>query len=411
MSESDQLLLQILKVALRGKPFKEDISPSAEVLKALFLLAEEHKVLPLIFDSIYASKFIQVVGNDILLQCKKKSLEWVMRELAQTNETLNLIDRLQQQGLDPIVMKGMICRSLYPKPYLRYSVDEDFLIQADQIETYHKKLLEEGMYADRPEVDLNDEFELSYHKKESPLYIELHKTPFEQESSYFNKWNTFFINSFNKSVQVKIQDLQVRSLGPTDHLLFLILHAFKHFLFSGFGIRQVCDILIYAEKNGETIDWNYIMQCCKEVKANLFTIAIINIGIKQLGFDIEKACIPGALFNQNVDEEPLLLDILSGGLYGISQADRIHSSNITLNAVEGKTKKTLAGGIMRSLFPPMDYMQSLYPYLKRIPFLLPIAWYTRIVRYIFSSKDQNNAIESIRIGKERLALLHKYEVV
>lgn len=35
----------------------------------------------------------------------------------------------------------------------------------------------------------------------------------------------------------------------------------------------------------------------------------------------------------SVDEAPLLCDLLAGGVFGKSNADRVHSSTITLNAV------------------------------------------------------------------------------
>lgn len=40
-------------------------------------------------------------------------------------------------------------------------------------------------------------------------------------------------------------------LAPTDHLLCLLCHAYKHFLYAGFGIRHVCDIGIFAEPDLE----------------------------------------------------------------------------------------------------------------------------------------------------------------
>lgn len=35
-------------------------------------------------------------------------------------------------------------------------------------------------------------------------------------------------------------------MNASDHLFYLICHALKHFYHSGFGIRQVCDILLFA---------------------------------------------------------------------------------------------------------------------------------------------------------------------
>ena len=43
----------------------------------------------------------------------------------------------------------------------------------------------------------------------------------------------------------------IRILAPTDHLLCLLCHAYKHFLYAGFGIRHVCDIGIFAEPDLE----------------------------------------------------------------------------------------------------------------------------------------------------------------
>ena len=37
-------------------------------------------------------------------------------------------------------------------------------------------------------------------------------------------------------------------------ILYLLLHAFKHFLHSGFGIRQVSDIILFSEKYRDQIE-------------------------------------------------------------------------------------------------------------------------------------------------------------
>ena len=55
----------------------------------------------------------------------------------------------------------------------------------------------------------------------------------------------------------------------TDHLLYLILHALKHFLYSGFGIRQVCDIALFSERYRDEIDWS-------RVKTELQSVSALN---------------------------------------------------------------------------------------------------------------------------------------
>ncbi len=411
MTTADDLMLRILKCALRREDFKEEVQLSSEELKALFQRAEEHKILPLIFDAAYKNSAFRKANVPLMIQAQKRAVGWVMRQLAQANESLTLIHDLQQLGYDPIVMKGMVCRELYPQPCLRYSVDEDFLVKSEDFAEFHRLILQAGMYADKPEADLEKEFELSFHKKDSPLYIELHKSPFEQESPVFNSWNQFFSQVYERTVTVQIQDVQVRTLAPTDHLLFLILHAFKHFLYSGFGIRQVCDIMLFAEANGNEIDWQYVEQCCTKCRALFFTMAVFRIGENHLGFDVEKACCPAAWRDRQPDEAPLLNDILTGGLHGIAEPNRVHSSNITLSAVEhAEQGHQAAKGLLRSLFPPRIYMKQVFPYVKKHPYLLPWAWMQRIVNYLLRTGKEKNtsALDTLRIGNERLALMKEY---
>ena len=414
MVTTDILMLRILKCALRGQEFKENVQLGTEDLAQLFQRAEEHKVLPLVFDTAFKCLAMGKANVPLMMKAQRRALKWVERQLTQANESLTLIHDLQAQGLDPVVMKGMVCRELYPKPCLRYSVDEDLLVKAEDFAAFHDAILQAGMFADKPDADLKKEFELSFHKKDSPLYIELHRLPFEEESAVFNSWNQFFMQVHERTVILQIQDVEVRTLAPTDHLLFLILHAFKHFLFSGFGIRQVCDIMLYAEAYGGEIDWQYVEQCCVKCRALLFTMAIFGIEEKYLGFDSEKAHYPEAWKARVVDEQPLLEDILTGGLYGIAEHNRIHSSNITLSAVEHADEGNQAArGLLRSLFPPRSYMEQTFPYVKRYPILLPWAWAERMVGYVkrMQREKDTSAVETLKIGKERLALMKRYEVV
>ena len=49
-----------------------------------------------------------------------------------TGEFLQLYQKLAEAGLTPLVVKGLVCRSLYREPDYRASGDEDILIPAEQ---------------------------------------------------------------------------------------------------------------------------------------------------------------------------------------------------------------------------------------------------------------------------------------
>ena len=143
-----------------------------------------------------------------------------------------------------------------------------------------------------------------------------------------------------------------------------------------------------------------------------FAAGLFRIGWKYLGFSLDKSGYPLSWQAIYVEELPLLQDILSSGVYGSADRSRQHSSTITLRAVE--TRQTHAAtGVLRSVFPPVSSLEQRYSYLKEKPWLLPVAWTERLVRYGRETrKTANNAPgESIRIGKERLELLRRYGIL
>ena len=108
----------------------------------------------------------------------------------------------------------------------------------------------------------------------------------------------------------------------------------------------------------------------------------------------------------------MLHDTLCGGVYGSSDYTRLHSSTITLNAVKSSRK----GGkstILRTVFPKKVYLESRYPYLKKHPYLLPVAWVQRIIHYAEEKQGSadNSASGSIKLAKERIALMKQYDIM
>lgn len=338
----------------------------------------------------------------------------VMMQTMKTTEFLRLYHELKEAGITVCVVKGIICRMLYPKPDYRISGDEDLLIQPDQFELCHTIFEKLGMQPAEPNKDITSEYEVAYGKPGSPLYIELHKSLFPTTSEAYGEFGNYFDEALEHLIEVPIQEEYISTMDVTSHLFYLICHAFKHFLHSGFGIRQVCDIVLFANCYGGNIDWKLVMSNCKEIHADLFSAALFRIGEKYLVFDPEKANLPKEWQELNVDEEPMLLDLLNSGIYGDSSMSRKHSSNMTLSAVSAyKQGKQRTNGVINTLFPPAKALETRFPYLKKCPLLLPVAWGERILKYREETKrmPNNDAAESIKIGNQRTELLKLYKII
>ena len=402
MNETNNLLLEALRCAVRGKPL-----PPSEVLDRnrwdLYELAMEHNVLPLVSDAIYKGR----EDKQGKLGVEEQAKQTVIRQAEWTADFLLLLKSLEQRGLRPVVVKGIVCRNLYPVPELRPSVDEDLLICREEYEAYSEALRAEGFRADRS-AEAEKAYEVAFTHPESHLCVELHTSLFPKGSQAYGACARFFRDAINRAVDIELEGHVLRTLAPTDHLLFLICHAYKHFLHGGVGIRQLCDMALMAERWKAEIDWPYIRQACDELNIAVFTAAMFQICEKQLGFGM-----PEAFCELEVDEAALLEDVLSGGLYGVTDIDRAHSSTMTLEAVSADRSGRRARGALHAVFLPLSSMRGHYPYLRKYPWLLPAAWIQRVYRYL-AHKNRPNPVSparSVQIARERIRLLREYGII
>ena len=115
-----------------------------------------------------------------------------------------------------------------------------------------------------------------------------------------------------------------------------------------------------------------------------------------------------------MDETDMLMDLLDSGIYGNANMSRKHSSNMTLDAVAAdKSGKKISNTVWKSLFPSAKKLEGRYPYLKKYPILLPVAWIDRILKYRKETAvvGGNDAAESVKIGNQRIELLKKYGII
>lgn len=407
------LFLEALGASLRNEKVAWEQELTMEQWKQLFDLAQEHKVLPLIFEAVYGCPAAKKADAGYFQTLKRTVIRQVMVQTIKTEEFLSLYRHLKESGLDPVLVKGLVCRSLYPNPDLRSSGDEDLLIRPEDFGTCHGAMLSFGMNLREQETDIENAYEVPYCKAGSPLYIELHKQLFPAESEAYGDLNTFFENIHSRTIVLELQGTPVTAMAHTDHIFYLICHAFKHFLHGGFGLRQICDIVLYARSYGKEIDWQSVSERCASIRAVGFTLAMIRIGQRYLGFDPAGAGIPAPWLQMEVDEGPMLEDLLSAGIYGGASMSRRHSSNMTLEAVARQKRGEKGGNSLRSsLFPPAKKLEGKYPYLKKYPVLLPVAWCQRILRYgRESTGTENGAMEAVNIGRARIALLREYGII
>ena len=398
--------LSFMRIAIGNQT--EKIAASSDVAwKEVFHLAEQHHVLPMVVNAAYGEYGTEVPW-DRLTRYKKRAQQLTYLQMTKTERFLSLYRFLASKGLTPLVMKGLICRDLYPNPDFRFSADEDLLIMPDQAETYREVLLQYGLKTDSSKESVASEQETSYKSEDGVLFLEVHRFAFSPDSVAYGEYNSFFEDAFDRAVTETHAGVGVRTIAPTEHLFYLVCHLLKHFLHGGCGIRQVCDIGLFSQKYMDQIDWPRLTEWFDSISARNFAASLFTIAQESLGIDLTG--IPIDLRSSETDPKELLDDVLDSGVYGSSTMSRKHGASITLGEVESaKSKVSFAKTRkVQMLFPPASSLVKRYPYLIKHPWLLPIAWLQRVFGYLKRLDKSNTPGEVLRIGQERTALLKQY---
>ena len=403
--ETDKRILDALRCAINGTTVSWGEALDEAEWRELFQAALKHNILPLVADAL---------PNALPEPYAKRMRHEILRQAERTGELCLLLEYLRGKGLRPLVIKGMVCRALYAHPEHRPSTDEDLLVDPAVFPQMHAALLEYGLKLVKPEEDLRESFEVSYLDPDRRLYVEVHKALFTREKPYLNRMNSCFRAAHARAETQIIGGVPVSTLCAHDNLLYLLLHALKHFLHSGVGIRQVCDIALYSQKNRDRISWGGLRRELNELGVLDFARAIFGI--------IEQYLMPGSRLMEylagweiaSVNVEPMLEDIMDGGLYGTSTMSRAHSATMTLNAASKQKTDGLAA-LLHAIFQPRRDLQTKYRYLKKAPWLLPVAWGHRLLRYgvelLRGDRRTNSPLDSIRVGSERIRLLEQYRII
>lgn len=385
MKSYEELLLKLIRCAVLRND--EDFSEFSDFTEwgELFALCSKHSVVGMIYD-----KLTEVFGSQIpekySFWFKQNAFKEMSFQAVRSLSFVSIYRELLKENIAPVVLKGEVLRQLYPQPESRTSLDEDLLIKAKEYPKLKKELSLLGF----EEINEGGDDKHWVNKKYS-LYFEIHFTPFTKDESY-QKWNEILRGYSERTVENKNG---IVSLSREDNLIFLILHAAKHFIYSGVGIKQILDIALFMRKYQNDMDFSYIRSALRKTKTLAFAEAVTAFIKKYLYSDVY-------CFGRKAVEEDFVTDVFGGGSLGKGDEDRVHSANVTASAFKGQSS------VKKILFPPAERLKRNYPFCRKNPLLLPLAWLLRLISYLFGKGKKKSALKT---GGRRLKLLKKYGLI
>ncbi len=371
--ETGKKFLDICSCFATGKALGFD-SVSDEEIREIFLLAEKQKLLPAVY-SVMSERGMISAENEM----KKRALGQISAQIQRSNAFCAVYGKMLLAGANPLCIKGFVCRSYYGEPDLRPSSDEDLIVNAKDLEICSDILCENGFF-----LLSEDDGERIFASRETGCRIELHRTPFGNGNAFSGRLTEAAGDLFSSASYENILGFRLLCPDADTHLIYLIFHAFNHFINAGVGIRQIMDISVFAKNN--KIDYGEIFSRCCKAGVDKFAEAVFLISAEYFGFDLDLIKSAVSDFDESVDIIPMLNDIVSGGIYG-GGLDRRHASSVTSNE-----KMSL----LKAVFPPSSQLKKRFPVLKKHKWLLPAVWVKRILIFVLDEGSSNAVSEAKR---------------
>lgn len=392
--KEEQYLLDSLKCVLRKEKAKRGEGElCAKEWEHFYSLSMSHAVLPLLYDLL---KEDEVPGH-LWRHMEQKSRQTVQQSYHLLFLTKHLSELLGEKGIPVIVLKGAAVSSFYPVPELRKSGDVDLLIPREEDWKKACALLEEHGFSKKGKQYHNHHME--YVTKDG-IAVEIHGMLVEPFAS--GKMNRYLEKLLQEchthTCTLEVCGISVTSFSDGYHAYYLLLHMLQHFLLAGFGLRYLCDwVLFWSREVGEE-EQKIFLNLVKESGLWHFAGAVSACCIHYLGLGEKRVAF---LETEKVSEQDvwaLMREILDSGEFGGSETER-------MVAMEGT-------GIFSYVKEFHHQMRLHYPGVGKCVLLWPILWLVTFVRFHYNNRviRKVSSLAVLKKARQRSRLIRRMQL-
>ena len=320
----------------------------------------------------------------------RESLVSQMRQEAFSNHawkhsTLQLLAEMNTAGIPALLIKGYAVADCYAAPDCRMSGDTDLLIEPKNEKRACAFMKANGFAVERRWT--NGHHDVCHHPRLG--CVELHVMLYDEivEDVWFGRMDgREFVSE--SAIEVATQDGSYRTLGYTDHMIFLMLHLIKHFIMTGMSLRMMLDVALFFSHNAERIDSVRFWKTMESLKYGTIAQSILWAMVCYCGID--QTSLPGLCGDCPESVEMILDDLESGGWLGkIDEKAREEGwyeyNRQLLMKNRSKAQYLLfmlrwkIGAYLKALFPSRKTLAIRYPCVQKSVIVIPFAWVHRLI--------------------------------
>ncbi len=370
VTTEQRILFQLLKAALKEQEVgvTKGMALSVQEWRMIFAIAKKHAVVSLLYEVL---KLNESFPKELFDEVEKLSRQTVVQNYKLLYLSNYIVKRLEEEGVTVLLLKGAATAAFYPNPELRKSGDIDLLITNREEEQRACVVLVKEGYILKEQQLANHHYVF---ETLEGIEIELHimlAEPFDNK-----KINEYLENLLIEFYNHYEEKNLLGSLLPVPedgyHAYYLLLHMLQHYLRSGFGLKLLCDWVVFWNREIKEKDQNTFLRLISESGLQGFAERITATCVTYFG--LEEAAI-GFMMREPIDKEvtqEFIREIMEAEEFGKSARERM----VVLRGTK-----------------PVDYAREFHHqmqlnYLKsgKYYILWPVLWTCTLVRFLYNNK-------------------------
>lgn len=284
MNRDRYTLLLLLQSALWGH-CPNAVTSDTDWTKVL-TLARQQTVLGLVADAVGKLPAELKPDRDSLMRLQHHVMRSCQAHALLDRKLGETVTLLRAHDIYPVLFKGQGLATNYPDPKLRQCGDIDLYVG----EANYRKACDIMISAFGSD-EHDSESVKHMHLNNGGVTIELHRIAERQPGYFENKrYQAWTVKHLEHSERRKVQiGGEMIDLPPVNFdVVYIMNHAWHHFVNGGIGLRQVCDWTLYVHRFHKEIDVDMLKKDLKSL--NLWKVWHIfaSIAVEHLGLPSEE---------------------------------------------------------------------------------------------------------------------------
>lgn len=360
-------LCRLLSLALHNKAL-ERLSPDVDYARVI-AVAESHKVMALLHPVLEHAGLQESIWKIV----DRKGEQTVRQSYRLLMLSRYVIGLLKENGIDAILLKGCGTAAWYPVPELRKSGDIDLLFKSEDETRKALQILAQQGFVTTEDQPANHHIVC---ESRDSVSLELHMSlaePFDSE-----KTNRFLADCqkeyFAHRRVVDCMGVAFELTSDGYHAFYLLLHMLQHYVRAGFGVKLLCDWVVFWESPLSEEEKKIFLRLTQESGTFGFAVMMTRVCVKYLGLREKQVEFLMQAEPKDVSDltEELMAEIFEAEEFGHSSKDRM----VVLRGT----------GLMDYAREFHHQMKLNYPKAGKIMVLYPVLWIMTLCGFLYRNR-------------------------